>query len=99
MTATATLTSYSKESPIERIYRTVGESLAQAVRDQPKEWSTDHRKTAIACIRHLTYGTDSQESQRHTIAGKVRYIHLNQEQSDLLISWYIEALWDEPATL
>lgn len=94
MTANAVATGYSKESPTDRIYNKIGETLLGIVQRQPEAWSHDDRKTAIACIRHLVYGTESPASQRHTVNG-TRYIHLTEPQSSLLQCLHLEALWDE----
>jgi hypothetical protein len=96
---TATLTSFGKESPSERICRSVSSALLKEMKRAPGAWPAKDRKTAVACIRHLACNIDSPASQRHTVHGKARYIRLSQEQSDLLQYWYLEALWDEPAAL
>jgi hypothetical protein len=96
---TATLTSFDKESPSERICKSVSKALLKEMKKAPNTWPVKDCKTAIACIRHLACGIDSPASQRHTIHGKARYIRLSQEQSDSLQHWYLEALWEEPAAV
>jgi hypothetical protein len=87
--ATATI-GYDNEMPCDKLARLIAKRL------RPELWTRKQMQVAIACIKYLAYGTDSDKAQRHTLASRLRFIHLDATQNDILLCAYMDVEMDDP---
>lgn len=89
-------TCFSPESPADRITRLLGQAFSAEVRRHPTMWPHESRKAAIDCIKWLGGGVPESINSRRDSNG-VRFIKLNEEQSDMLHTLLYEIMIDEPS--
>jgi hypothetical protein len=86
-------TSFSPESPADRTTRLLGEALCAEVRLHSTKWPLAARKVAIDCIKWLGDEVESENCRRAN--NGVRFVHLNEKQSDTLHALYYEVTFEE----
>lgn len=87
-------TSFSPESPNQRTARLAAQALKQIKHfDTSVDWTKTSAQIIIDCIKWLANGSETNNTTRDPKG--VRFIHLNERQSDVLWLCRYEAIWDD----